>query len=84
MTHITESRAIGNHAEMGGSAPAAPRASLTVTEILSAGVGRRASRKETAAAQSTWDSEGGAAEREGESASGGAEGLPQTPTRLGH
>jgi hypothetical protein len=39
------------------------------------------------AAQSAWDSEGGAAEREatngeGGSVPGGAEGLPHTPTRL--
>jgi hypothetical protein len=65
MTHITEARLIGNHAAMGGSPPAAARSSLTVTEILRGGVRRKARRKETAAAQSTWDSEGGASgERE--------------------
>lgn len=63
MTHITDRRVIGNHADMGRP-------------------------KETGAAQSTWDTEGGAARREatdGEcgSVSGGAEGLPQTPTPLG-
>jgi hypothetical protein len=66
MTHITDGRVIGNHADMG-----------------------RARRKATGAAQSTWDSEGGATQREatdgqGGSAPGGAEGLPQTPTRLDH
>jgi hypothetical protein len=60
MTHITESRAIGNHADMGGSPLAAARTSLTVTQILRAGIQRRVRRTEAAAAQSTWDSEGGA------------------------
>jgi hypothetical protein len=62
MTHITEARLIGNHAAMGGSTPAAST-TVTVKDILRAGVGRRARRKEMAAAQSTWDSEGGASER---------------------
>jgi ribosome-associated translation inhibitor RaiA len=60
MTHITEPRVIGNHAEMGRSIPAAPYAPPTVRDILRAGVRRRARRKEMAAAQSAWDSEGGA------------------------
>jgi len=47
MTHITEPRAIGNHAEMGGSSPEDSHAPLT------------ARREETDAAQSRWDSEGG-------------------------
>jgi hypothetical protein len=46
MTHITEARVIGNHADMGGSAPAGAR--------------RRAKRKEMMAARAAWDSEGGA------------------------
>ena len=77
MTHITEARAIGNHAGMGGPPPAASRKSLTVTEMLRSGVRRRVRGKEMAEAESTWDSEGG-------SVSSGAEGLPQTPTCLGH
>jgi hypothetical protein len=77
MTHITDSRVIGNHADMGGGPPAAARNPLTVTEILRAGVRRRARRREMASAESVWDSEGG-------SVSGATEGLPQTPTCLGH
>ena len=74
MTHITDSRVVGNHADMGEPPPAATRKSLTVTEM--------------GMAQSAWDSEGGAAERtaidgEGGSASSGTDGLPQTPTRFG-
>jgi hypothetical protein len=63
LTHITEPRVIGNHAEMGGSTPAAPDIPSTVKDILRAGVHRRARRKEMAAAQSTADSEGGARQR---------------------
>jgi hypothetical protein len=63
MTDITQARLIGNHAAMGGSTPAASDTTVTVKDILRAGVGRRARRKEMAAAQSTWDSEGGASER---------------------
>ena len=46
MTHITEARVIGNHADMGGSAPAAARRSVK--------------RREMVAARAAWDSEGGA------------------------
>jgi hypothetical protein len=60
MTHITEERVIGNHADMGGSTTVATRTSLTVTDILPAAVRRGNRRKEMTAAQSTWDSEGGA------------------------
>ncbi len=42
MTHITDSRAIGNHAAMGESPAEAPRKSMTVTEIVRAGILRRA------------------------------------------
>jgi ribosome-associated translation inhibitor RaiA len=63
MTHITEPRVIGNHAEMGGSTSAAPHIPMTVEGILRAGVCRRARREEMAAAQSAWDSEGGAQRR---------------------
>ena len=63
MTHITEPRVIGNHAEMGGPTPAAPHIPMTVKDILRAGVRRRARREEMAAAQSAWDSEGGAQRR---------------------
>jgi hypothetical protein len=41
MTHITEERVIGNHADMGGSTTVATRTSLTVTDILPAAVRRR-------------------------------------------
>ena len=58
MTHITEERVIGNHAGMGGSTTVATRTSLTVTDILRAGVRRGTTRKEMTAAQSMWDSEG--------------------------
>jgi hypothetical protein len=51
---------IGNHADMGGSAPAAARIPLTLRAILGAGVRRMARHREMVAAQSTWDSEGGA------------------------
>ena len=88
MTHITDSRVIGNHADMGERPPAASRKSLTVTEMHCEGARRRTRRREMGAAESAWDSKGGAAEREatdGEdgAAPGGAEGLPQTSTRLG-
>jgi len=75
MTHITDQRVVGNHADMGAAPPtAASRKSLTLHEILRAGVIRRTRRNELASAQSVWDSEGG-------SVSGGAEGSPQTPSR---
>jgi len=46
---------------MGRSTPAATDIRfLSVTEILRAGIGRATRRKEVAAAESTWDSEGGA------------------------
>ena len=60
MTHITEARVIGNHADMGGSTTVATRTSLTVTDILRAGRRRRVGRREMIAERSTWDSEGGA------------------------
>jgi hypothetical protein len=44
MTHITEARVIGKHADMGGPAPAAARMALTVTDVLRAGAGRSARR----------------------------------------
>ena len=53
MTHITEERVIGNHADMGGSSTVATRTSLTVTDVLRAGVRRRTTRKEMAAAESS-------------------------------
>jgi hypothetical protein len=64
MTHITEARVIANHAAMGSSTPAATdRPYLTVGEVLRAGIRRAAGRKDMAAAQSTWDSEGGATDQ---------------------
>jgi hypothetical protein len=80
MTHITEPRVIGNHAEMGRSAQAAARIPLTVKELLRDGARRRARRREMAAAQSTWESEGGAT-GEGESRANSPEG--RAPRGLG-
>ncbi len=74
MTHITEERVIGNHADMGGSTTVATRTSLTAPDILRAGVRPRTTRKEMTAAQSTWDSEGGATEQD-ESLRSDTEGL---------
>lgn len=63
MTHIIEARVIGNHAAMGRSTPVATGSPyLTVHEVLRAGMRRTAERRDTAAAQSKWDSEGGAIE----------------------
>ena len=67
---------------MGGSTTVATRTSLTVTDILRAGVRRRTTRNEMTAAQSTWDSEGGTT-REGESLRSGTEGLLLAPLRAG-
>jgi hypothetical protein len=58
MTHTTDSRAIGNHAAMGQPPAGAPRKPMTVTEIVRAGILRRA-------------------------AAAGADGSPETPTRVG-
>ena len=80
MTHITEERVIGNHPDMGGSTSAATRTSLTVTDVLRAGVRRRTTRKEMTAAQSMWDSEGGAT-REGELQPHASGGFPLAPPR---
>lgn len=77
MTHISDERVVGNHADMGASPRAVSRKSLTLNEIVRAGVSRRTRRREVASAESVWDSEGG-------SVSSGAEGLPQTPSRRGH
>jgi hypothetical protein len=63
LTHITEPRVIGNHAAMGGVDPGGPLHPIDSQGILRSGVRRRAQRKEMAAAQSTWDSEGGAQRR---------------------
>ena len=60
MTHITEPRVIGNHVDMGGSTESAPDLPLTVKDILRSGLRRRSWRREMVAAQSSWDSEGGA------------------------
>jgi hypothetical protein len=78
MTHITEERVIGNHAGMGGSTTVATRTSLTVTDILP--VRRRTTREEMTAAQSTWDSDGGATP-ECELLTRGTEGSPLAPPR---
>ena len=61
MAPSTESRVVGNEAAGGDSTSAATnRRYLTVHEVLRAGVRRAAGRKDMAAAQSVWDSEGGA------------------------
>jgi hypothetical protein len=63
MTYITEARVSGNDAAVGKSTPAAAdRPYLTIHEVLHAGKRRGAGRKDMAAAQSSWDSEGGACE----------------------
>ena len=49
-----------SNAEMGGSTEPAPYIPLTVKDILRSGMRRRGRRRELIAAQSTWDSEGGA------------------------
>jgi hypothetical protein len=59
MTHLTEARGTGNNATISTSAPY-----LTLHEVLRMGIRRAAGRKDIAAAQSTWDSEGGANEAE--------------------
>jgi hypothetical protein len=58
MTHIIE--AMGRLAP-----PATHRPYLTVHEVLRAGIRRATGRRDMAAAQSTWDSEGGANEARG-------------------
>ncbi|WP_131807593.1 hypothetical protein [Mycolicibacterium wolinskyi] len=66
MTHITEPRAIGNHADMGSIDPKDNKKSddsytaLTVTDVLRAGVRRSRRRRVVTDAESTWNSEGGA------------------------
>ena len=62
MTHITEPRVIGNHADMGRLTPES--SPVTVQNILRAGLRRRAVRTDLAAARSAWDSEGGATEQD--------------------
>ena len=80
MTHITEERVIGKHAGMARSTTVATRTSLTVTDIVRAGARRRATAQEMAAAQSTWDSDGGAI-REVEVLMRSTKGLPLPPPR---
>ena len=64
MTLIIEGRVIANHPGVSRSTTAASnRPYLTVGDVLRAGVRRTAERKESAAAESTWDSEGGAADQ---------------------
>lgn len=64
MTHTTDAPVIGNHAAVGQAPPAAPDTPfLTLENIFRAGARRTARRREILAAQSTWDSEGGATKR---------------------
>jgi hypothetical protein len=60
MRNVTGARVIGNYAVTNGRVQAAARIPLTVRGIIGAGVRRRARHREMVAAQSTWDSEGGA------------------------
>jgi hypothetical protein len=60
MTNVTGARVIGNYAVTNRPVQAAARIPLTVRGIIGAGVRRRARHREMVAAQSTWDSEGGA------------------------
>lgn len=66
MTHITEPRVIGNHADMGPSTTKKRKKSedsytaLTVTDIVRAGGRHRARRRIRSEGESAWDSEGGA------------------------
>lgn len=77
MTHITEVRSTDNQTKMGRSIPAAYRAPLTAMDILRAGVRRRVSGMEMVAAQSAWDSEGGATGQQEALRSGGAGRAPR-------
>ena len=64
MTRTIEGRVVANHPGMRRSTTTAgARPYLTVGDVLRAGVRRTAERKETAAAESAWDSEGGAADQ---------------------
>jgi hypothetical protein len=88
ITHITEGRVIGNHAEMGGSAPPSSSTPLNVSQVLGEVVDRRVGGKEMMAAQPTWDSGGGAAARDtadvkGESAPERSKGLLDAPHPAG-
>jgi hypothetical protein len=61
MTHIIEAEVLENFAAMGRlTPPATGRPFLTIHEVLRAGIRRATGRRDMAAAQSTWDSEGGA------------------------
>ena len=65
MTEIIEGRVVANPPGVSRSTTAASgRPYLTVGDVLRAGVRRTAERKEIAAAESTWDSEGGAADQQ--------------------
>ena len=63
MEPITEARVKARHAAMCRSTPAATDKQYpTAGDVLRAGICRAATRKEMVAAQSIWDSEGGATE----------------------
>lgn len=63
MRRVIKARVTGKVAAVGRSSPVATDAPyLTVHEVFRAGRRRSAERKDIAAAQSTWDSEGGADE----------------------
>jgi hypothetical protein len=63
MKPITAARVMASHAAMCRSIPATTdRQYPTARDVLRAGIYRAATRKEMVAAQSIWDSEGGATE----------------------
>jgi len=64
MKPITDARVMASHAAMCRSMPAATdRQYPTIGDVLCAGIYRAATRKEMVAAQSIWDSEGGATDQ---------------------
>jgi hypothetical protein len=64
MTYVLEGPVIANPAGVSRSMTAASaRPYLTVGDVLRAGMRRTAERRQIAAAESTWDSEGGAADQ---------------------
>jgi hypothetical protein len=64
MTYVPEGPVIGNPADVSRSTtPASARPYLTLGDVLRAGMRRTAERRQIAVAESTWDSEGGAADQ---------------------
>ncbi|BCZ22565.1 hypothetical protein MTY59_24200 [Mycobacterium senriense] len=64
MTYVLEGPVTANAAGVSRSTTtASARPYLTAGDVLRAGMRRTAERRQTAAAESTWDSEGGAADQ---------------------